>query len=165
MSWELRFSNELEAHINADLDRPHDVAFERVGFIACRVGLGRNTQALLAYDYMPVDDACYLPSREMGALIDAEAIRAAMQRAFRDKCAIVHVHRHDHPGLPHFSGIDEAENSKLIPTFWNVSPRMPHGALVLSFDRAHGKVWNKTGRSPAILARITSVGSHLKELS
>lgn len=165
MSWELRFTDDLEARIHADLDRPHDVALERVGFIACRVGLARNTQVLLAYDYLPVDDACYLASREMGALIDAEAIRAAMQRAFRDKCAVVHVHRHDHPGLPRFSRIDEEENSKLIPTFWNVSPKMPHGALVLSLDRAHGKVWGSRGDSPDPLVKITSVGNKLKELS
>jgi hypothetical protein len=165
MSWALRMPQLLAASIHADLDRPHDVAHERVGFIACRVTRGRDTRALLAYAYLPVEDTHYLPSDEMGALINADAIRAAMQVAFRDKCAIVHVHRHDHPGVPGFSHVDRTENAKLIPTFWNVSGRMPHGAMVLSLDRAYGEVWDPTDRQACEFTRISSVGTRLEELS
>ena len=164
MNWNLRLTAQLLAQVHADLDRPHPVAFERVGFLVCRIARGKEDASLLAADYLPMADEFYLPSAEMGAVINADGIRTAMQMAFRERCSLVHVHRHEHEGSPGFSDIDRSENAKLIPSFWHVVPDMPHGALVLSFDRARGRVWDCDDRIDREIASICAVGTRIQEL-
>jgi hypothetical protein len=87
-----------------------------------------------------------------------------MQVAYRERCSLVHVHRHEHEGPPGFSRVDISENAKLIPSFWNVVPDAPHGAVVLSFDRAHGRVWDCDDRMDREIASICVVGAQIQEL-
>lgn len=158
MNIQFRIAQELLDRIHEDLSRPHPVAQERVGFIACRVGAASTTQIMIAESYAPVDDADYLPSRTMGALMGPAAIRKALQHCYRTKSAMFHVHRHEHGGLPSFSPVDVRENAKFIPDFWKVAPVRPHGAIVLSWDRAHGTVWDPNTRAPVPLDPITAIG-------
>ena len=48
---------------------------------------------------------------------------------------------HEHRGRPGYSSIDLSEQVKFVPDFFKVRPEMPHGAVVLSLDRAIGRVW------------------------
>lgn len=158
MTFSFRITDRLLAAIHADLSRPHRFAFERVGFIRCRVGVIGSGSIILAESYGPVADDDYLECDHMGALMGPAAIRKALQESYRSQAAMFHVHRHEHRGVPVFSPVDNRENAKLIPDFWKVASSKPHGAIVLSFDRCHGMVWDAKTRTTFPLRRITATG-------
>jgi hypothetical protein len=164
MKFLFRIARELLDRIHEDLSRPHPVARERVGFIACRVGAASTTQVVIAESYATVDDADYLACSTMGALMGPAAIRKALQYCYRTKSAMFHVHRHEHRGLPSFSPVDVRENAKFIPDFWKVAPDRPHGAIVLSWDRARAAVWDPHTRVPVPLGSITAIGFPCRRL-
>lgn len=164
MTYTFRITHRLLAEIHADLSRPHPFAHERVGFIRCRIGAGDTHQVVLAESYGPIKDEDYLESDRMGALMGPAAIRKALQESYRSTAAMFHVHRHEHRGVPTFSPVDTRENAKFIPDFWKVAPMSPHGAIVLSWDRAHGMVWDLEARTPMPLRGITAVGFPLRRL-
>ncbi len=125
-----------------DLARPHTFAYERVGFIACRVGKTEvDRWVMLASNYYPVEDEHYVRDETVGALINSEAIRKMLQIGYNESVSIVHVHEHSHYGKPRLSHIDEREMNRLIPNFWHVRPNLPHAAVVLSKDSMCGFAW------------------------
>ena len=142
-----------------DLLRRHEFACERVGFITCRFGLSRRGETLvLAHDYYPVSDDHYIDDARYGALIDSNAFRSAMQLAYQQGVGIFHVHLHDHIGVPKPSRIDLHETAAFVLDFFNVQPRLPHGALILSTDEISGRIWSPKQRVPRPIDRINVVG-------
>jgi hypothetical protein len=130
-----------------DLRRPHPVALERVGFLACRVAqCYPNGCLVLASRYYPVHDEHYVPSSVCAAVIDSNAIREALQRAYSSSISVFHVHMHDHCGVPFWSRIDAREMTRLMPDFLKVRPELPHGVVVLSRDSLWGYAWH--GKPP-----------------
>src|SRR5690606_34848909 len=108
--------------------------------------------------YHPVEDADYVDDRSVGAMMGSDAIRKALQRSYQSRTAALHVHLHDHEGRPGFSGTDKRENAKFVPDFFNVTPQVPHGALVLSDNNMTGDLWLARGDIPLIIDRFTAVG-------
>jgi hypothetical protein len=136
----LRIRKTMLRDIRADLMRAHPFAYERVGFIACNV-MSADNYNLTAKNYYPISEDGYEETMEVGALINAEAIRDAMQVAFDSEVAMLHVHLHETHGVPSFSRIDMVSGRELIPCFWNVRSNMPHGMLLLSNDDHFGLLW------------------------
>lgn len=159
-----RITHQLLGEIHADLSRPHAFAFERVGFIRCRIGTGDGVQIILAEAYSPVADDDYLKCAHMGALMGPAAIRKALQEAYVSRASMFHVHRHEHAGNPAFSQVDVRENAKFIPDFFKVAATKPHGAIVLSRDGAYGAVWDPTTRQSVQFKEMTSIGFPLRRL-
>jgi hypothetical protein len=121
---------------------PHPFAAERVGFISVRATTaGDDSLVLLAADYFPLADDEYVDDTSVGAMMGQEDIRKALEIALLRSVGMVHVHLHEHHGRPHFSRIDVREQAKFVPDFFKVRREMPHGAVVLSHDRANGRVW------------------------
>lgn len=164
-TYALRIPEPLFREMHEDLDRPHAFAFERVAFLHCAIACAPGQSVLLAAEYRPVADEDYLPTEEYGALVGPTGIRRAFERAYARKGTVIHVHRHEHSGRPAFSVHDEATNHDLVPSFWNVAPDVPHGAIVLSHDQAHGLVWDPTTRRAVRAAAIRVVGCRLMELA
>ena len=164
----MRFSLRIPAHlldqVHRDLDRSHDFAGERVGFLTCKLAEGDAHILLLGCTYLSVNDAHYLPSATMGALISGAAFRVALQAALKEPCCILHVHRHEHFGTPTFSRVDLREYDRFIPDFWKVRPELPHGALLLSRDSGIGKIWSPEPPSPVALSEITVIGRTFRAL-
>jgi hypothetical protein len=128
--------------VRRDLARPHPFAAERVGFISVRATTaGDDILLLLAADYFPLADDDYVDDASVGAMMGQEAIRKALEIALLRSVGMVHVHLHEHHGRPHFSRIDVREQLKFVPDFFKVRREMPHGAVVLSHDRANGHIW------------------------
>lgn len=159
----LRINNTLFSQMVADLRRPHEYAYERVGFMFCRQSALRSGRLLLAYKYAPIRDDQYLEDRTVGARFDSSCIREAMQTALTEGCSVFHVHLHEHKGQPRFSGIDTREMQQIMPCFVNLRPDRLHGALVLSLDSAFARIWGTdlqpNGQSPD---RLSLVGAHTK---
>jgi hypothetical protein len=120
---------------------------------------------ILAAAYHAVADDDYLNDPTVGAMMGPGAIRTAMQRAYNggtQDIGLFHVHMHEHRGLPSFSRVDLTESMKFVPDFFNAVPAMPHGAIVLSLDRAVGLCWPKRGSGPVAIGRFASVGAPLE---
>jgi hypothetical protein len=96
---------------------------------------------LLAESYHPVADDDYIDDPTVGAMMGQEAIRKALNIALLQPVGMFHVHMHEHRGRPAYSPTDRREQLKFVPDFFKVRRQMPHGAIVLSYDRAIGRAW------------------------
>jgi len=161
MNTALRIDRKLLAQVHKDLNRPHAFAFERVGFLACRTAAVEAGVLLLAHEYLPVADEDYDDEPAFGATMGSDAIRKALQHALNNDVAMVHVHRHEHRGVPRFSGVDIVESAKFVPDFWKVRAGVPHGALVLSHDAMYGTCWDPKTRLPVPISQYSIVGRPL----
>lgn len=132
-----------------DLARRHAFAHERVGFFAAGAAYDSEGIILLVRSYHPVADEDYEYAARVGARIGSNAMRRAVQEAYRPPSALLHVHTHGGWGKPGFSPVDLDSADEFVPGFFQAVPRMPHGLLVLSGDAATGKLWLDPGR-PAI---------------
>jgi hypothetical protein len=159
----LRIPDTLFHEMLCDLRRPHEYAYERVGFMCCRQSALRSGNLLLAYKYKPIRDDQYLEDRTVGARFDGSSIREAMQTALTEGSSVFHVHLHEHRGQPRLSGTDIREMQQIMPCFVNLRPDRLHGALVLSVDSAFARVWGidlaPQGQTPD---RLSLVGSRMK---
>jgi hypothetical protein len=151
-----RLRRDLLETIHRDLSRPHAYAAERVGFLGCRLAAIPDGICIIGETYLPVADDHYEDDPSVGAMMGSAAIRSALEFAYNHKVSVFHLHRHEHRGPPGFSSVDEREAGRFIPDFWKVAPGLPHGALVLSRDRIHGKWWDpRSGRAQSIDKYIT----------
>lgn len=112
--------------------------------------------------YHPVNDDHYVPSETMGALVNSAAIRAALQISLKYGAGIFHVHVHEHLGIPRPSLIDRIESNKFVPDFFNVTPHMPHGAIILSMDAASGVLWQGKTAEPREFEQIQIIGAPIR---
>lgn len=161
MKVSLRLPRLLLKQIHEDLSRPHAFAYERVGFIACNVSELTDGFLLLGNDYKPVQDDHYVDDPNYGALMGPNAIRTALQYAYKHDVSMVHVHRHEHHGRPGFSRTDISENAKFVPDFFKVRPTRPHGAIVLSHDAVVGEAFEPGTINRRPMDQISIVGRPL----
>jgi hypothetical protein len=151
----------LLQRIRADLHRPHPFAAERVGFLSCRTAAAENDLLIIAADYYPVADGDYIDDLSVGAMMGPAAIRKALQVSLTHGSGMFHIHMHEHRGIPRFSATDLRENCKFVPDFFNVSPRVPHGAVVLSYDAMAGLCWLERQSRPLAIELMSSVGAQI----
>lgn len=154
---------DLLKEVRDDLQRPHPIAAERVGFLLCRAGrLDADGLVIAAASYHRVEDGDYLDDPRVGAMMGPAAIRKALQRAYNggaQDIGLFHIHMHHHSGMPGFSRVDLTEYMKFVPDFFNAVPAMPHGAIVLSLDHAIGLCWRTRDSGPARIDRFASIGA------
>jgi hypothetical protein len=153
MNWSLRRAA-LE-----DLSRPHEFAFERVGFFGCRAAATSSGVMIIAESYNPVADQDYARDAKVGARINGAALRSALQLSLSEGVGIFHVHMHEHSGIPHPSLTDREESKKFVPDFFNATREMPHGTLIFSSDAAFALCWLAKNAEPRPVNRIEFVGS------
>lgn len=117
---------------------------------------------MIAASYHPVADEDYIDDMSVGALIGSAAFRKAFQISLNTGASMFHVHMHEHRGQPRFSQTDLRESSNFMPDFFNVSPTVPHGALLLSYDAMIGICWtSKTGKTTPI-TQLSSIGAPMR---
>jgi hypothetical protein len=153
-----KIDRQLWRQVQQDMDRPHPFAFERVGFFSCKPAALDDGVLLLPDDYHPVADVDYEDVRGYGAMMGPGAIRKALQIAYGANVSMVHVHRHDHRGVPAFSRTDIRENGKFVPDFFKVRPQLPHGAVVMSHDAMIGEVWEPNTLQRRPIDEVALVG-------
>jgi hypothetical protein len=161
MKTQIKFTRYLLDRARADLRRPHPFAHERVGFFTAGAVTNGDTVLLLARSYAPVEDADYIHNPNVGATIGSDAMRKALQFAYRARSSLLHVHCHGGRGRPEFSGVDLDSGSEFVPGFFHAIPRMPHGMLVLSEDSATAKIWFGESEAGQYASGFTSVGAPL----
>lgn len=155
----IRIADELCQQIRKDLAREHDFAFERVGFVIGKSKeLPNNNVLIIITDYVSVDDEHYIEDNSVGARINSEAIRKAMQIAMNKKCSIFHIHEHYGNGTPSFSYTDLDELPGIVDAMINANPDNVHGLILLNEDGINAVVKMKPSGAEAILEKITRVG-------
>lgn len=147
--------------VHRDLSRRHAFSHERVGFIACATAEVQSGLLLLAHEYLPVADEDYVNDPSVGAMISSAAIRKALEYAYGRNVVMLHVHRHEHRGIPRFSEVDLSESAKFVPDFWKVRPGLPHGIVVLSVDSMAGLAWDPATRRPQTIEQMSVIGRPL----
>jgi hypothetical protein len=162
MKVHLKIDGRLLDLVRQDLRRPHPFAHERVGFLTAGVADLGDRLLLLIRDYTPVADADYEIDRKVGAKIGSAAMRKAVQSAYRPAVALMHVHTHGGRGKPGFSGVDLNSAKEFVPGFFETTPRMPHGLLVLSNDAAHGLLWLSGDRPPVTIDQFQRIDAPLQ---
>lgn len=165
MNISMRMTNRLWCELHADLDRPHEFALERVAFVSCRpADDGSGGLLLLADKLHVIPDEHYEDIPGVPVTITGRAFSPMLGLAYREKVGIYHVHRHEHSGVPRFSGVDLSESRKFVPDFWKVRPRFPHGVLVLSHDSIAGLVFRQDAPKPQPISRFSIVGTPTKDI-
>lgn len=152
---QLRMTQAIHKEMRSDLHRSHPFACERVGYVFVRPAGGT---VLVVTGYEPVPDEFYIKDKTVGARIDHRGIALAMKRADRNKEGILHAHIHPVRGYPRFSRDDEADHPNFLRSFRNAEPQMPHGFLLLSYDRMMARVWAPGHESYKDIFRFTMVG-------
>jgi hypothetical protein len=161
MTVHLKIDGRLLDDVRKDLHRPHPFAHERVGFFTAGAADLGDRLLLTIRDYMPVADEDYEVDRKVGAKIGSAAMRKAVQSAYRPAAALLHVHTHGGRGKPGFSRVDLNSADDFVPGFFETTPRMPHGLLVLSNDAAHGLLWLANDRAPVAIDQFHRIDAPL----
>jgi hypothetical protein len=157
MNATIKVTGPLLDRVRADLHRPHAFAYERVGFLLAGASpIGRNL-LLTVRGYAPVADEDYEAAHNVGAQIGADAMRKAVQAAYRPRSALLHIHTHGGRGVPRFSQVDLNSAKAFVPGFFQSIPRMPHGLLVLSDTGAAGLLWLSPNSQPITVSRFDRV--------
>lgn len=154
----IRIAKDLFESIVVDLQRNHEFASERIGFVIGRTKVLSDKESLVCIsEYVPVKDDNYIEDYSVGARINSDAIREAMQLAIDRKCSIFHVHKHLGVGTPSFSSTDMDEIPNVVKAFVNVNSNVVHGALLFSDDTANAFVLSK-GDGLQMASRVSVVG-------
>lgn len=163
MNITFRIEKKLLDRARADLRRRHRFADERVGFFLAKAAdLPSGGITLSVTGYHPVADDHYVRDNTVGAMMGSAAISKALEIAYRSQASMFHVHLHEHAGMPAFSRTDNRENAKFVPDFFKVVPKLPHGAVVWSIDRACGNCWLPSTRQPTTISDFVEVGAPLR---
>jgi len=161
----LKLPQQLYDEITKHLRKPHPVALERVGFVACAGGEAPDGTVLLARSFHPVRDEDYEADELVGARISSRAIQSALALSYGAPQSMLFVHEHGHRGSPRPSRVDLICWRELLPNFWHVRPELPHGGLILSHDNAMGLIWVPHQTSVFPISKFTIVGRHLRRWS
>jgi hypothetical protein len=137
---EIKIPIKLFENMTEDLLRPHEFAFERMGFLFCKSTTDRSI--LFPYEYLSIDDENYIPDELVGARVNSIPLRKILQEALTNQVCVIHVHIHNHRGKPFFSTTDLDFLSEIVPPLRGVCPHMHHGAIVLSKDNFSGKIYH-----------------------
>jgi len=145
--------------VRRDLIRPHPFAHERVGFLLAGASETAKGLLFMISGYQSVADDDYEHNDTVGAQIGSNAMRKAVQAAYRPQRALLHVHTHGGSGRPGFSSVDLRSSRAFVPGFSHPIPKMPHGLLVLSNDSAYGLCWLGSDATPIAITDFITVGA------
>lgn len=159
----LKIAKSMHDYMLTDLSRPHEHAYERVGFLYVNKGtISKNNTLLLASDYTPVADEHYIIDSKVGARINSQAIREVMQQVIDKGHGVFHVHLHNFIGEPKYS-ITDIENFRLLlPSFHNIAPYTINGALLLQNSLLASIVWLPKSEDFKIVEKISIIGYPVK---
>lgn len=158
MKIQLRLTKKLYRGLMADLSRSHPYAAERVAFLFVKSAEGVDgNRVVLATEYKTVADEDYIRDDSVGACINGSALRKTMQHILDTRQGALHVHMHEHVGIPRLSTVDQMALPKIALDLRNIGSQFLNGFLLLSQDRAASTIWTEEG-TPTEVGDISVVG-------
>lgn len=160
---QIRIASVVYAAMQKDLERPHEFAYERVGFLLTRsIKVAFGTEIIVATGYLPVADEDYVQDKSVGAKISSEAIRKIMQVMFDKKCGCFHVHKHEGWGKPYPSYTDKESLPALAKSLSGISGMHSTGFLILSDNSFFANAFVDKAQTPSLVTNFSVVGSPMK---
>lgn len=137
-----RIPKALYMAVVKDLTRQHSFASERIGFIATKHKvLETGSIIIFATSYYPIRDEFYIDDPSVGARINSDAIREAMQIIIDKNVGLFHVHLHSLSlFIPEFSSIDMQDNPKIVKSFGYTDDSQVHGMVVLGTNGLNSQI-------------------------
>jgi molybdopterin/thiamine biosynthesis adenylyltransferase len=159
LSITLRIPSALYRAAMQDLRRPHPFAAERVGFFSTSLKRIKDKEAIITItDYHSVPDEYYVDDPSVGAKINSNAIREALQRILTTKRGCLHVHLHDHNSRPTPSFTDQESLPPLVESFSHINRELANGYLILSRDSFFAAIQIQGVKRLLHPAKVTVVG-------
>ena len=141
----------LQIAMLEDLHRPHQHAFERIGFMYTRhKEMPDGSILILGQKYEPVADDNYIRDNSVGARINSVAIRHGMQQVLDNDSGCFHVHLHNHKGPTGPSSTDLVGIPGIVESMASADNNQFHGYLILSKDSAFSNVLHQGKFYPPI---------------
>lgn len=137
----IRIPKSIHVEMLNDLDRTHPFAFERVAFaFATTTAIDDDNIVITFTDYKPVQDEDYIDDEYVGAKINSDAIRKAMQYCLNFGKGGFHVHLHNHKGKPTPSKTDSIGLPGIVDSLKNITGNQANGIFILSKDAFYAAV-------------------------
>lgn len=160
---QMRIPSSIYEVMHNDLGRPHEFAYERVGFLLTRsMKVAFGTEIIIAVGYMRVEDEDYVHDNSVGAKISSDAIRKIMQRMFEQKCGCFHVHKHGGSGIPYPSHTDKESLPELAKSLSGISGIHSTGFLILSDNSFFSNAFIDKAKKPSLITNFSVTGSPMK---
>lgn len=150
MKTQFKISRRYLDEIKTDLLRPHEFAYERVGFLYGT----QSFNLILAQEYEEINDSDYIFDEKVGARFSGDVIRRALERTMRTKQSVFHTHIHDHDGEPFLSSVDVKSVMEISRSLMAVNPDVEHGCLILSNDQCKAYLLKASGRLEPVLTSV-----------
>ena len=157
----IRIPARLLQEIRSDLERSHEFAYERIGFIHSRFAHSGEQSIVIATGYSPVAENHYIDDPTVPVRIGSAAIQAAMQRVLHEQIGLFHVHAHGGNHKPTMSSLDAREIPPIVRSLKNAAPTQPFGIALLSNDNISAFVLRDCGDLVEV-SRIVVIGSSLQ---
>jgi hypothetical protein len=133
MNITIRISRHLDSEIRNDLIRPHQFAFERIGFVSgVHSKLEKDEYLIILKKYYPIDEVDYIKDHSVGARINGNAIRKIMQHILDNHEGMFHIHMHPFNVPPGMSRTDSREIPPVLESLRNVDKSVMNGCIILS---------------------------------
>lgn len=166
MNTHLKLTKNLYDHMVEDLERPHDFAFERVGFVYAKMAKVKDGSdqdfMVFLHDYEPVDDENYIKDGSVGAKINSTAIRKSLQRVLKNNEGCFHVHMHPFRSKLGLSLTDKKGILPLVKSFKSAGPDCCHGVLLLGIDDILSYVSLPESEGLVAVSKISVIGYPMK---
>src|ERR1017187_2777235 len=148
----------LYEQAKADLLRPHEFAWERVGFFSTLYSKTKSRTIVHCVAYHPVQDGHYIEDSSVGVRIGPLAITESMARSLNNSVGQIHIHWHGGSGLPHPSTTDSNELPPVQQSLCNANVNEVHGWMILGNHDAWVSVFLPGEKAPAVECPVTIVG-------
>lgn len=137
--------NLFDSAVN-DIKRPHEFAFERVGYF-----LGKhdnNENKVMIDDWYTFEDSMYEQNDEVGARIGSVGMKSLMVKALSTNKVFFQFHLHDFAEIPDFSFVDLKSLKEIVPALFSFSTAKLHGALVGNEEHITALIWPTKSEGP-----------------
>lgn len=135
----IKISQQLFNKVVNDLNRRHEFAYERVGYLIGTL----EDETLTLDDWLSFDDDLYVDNNEVGARIGSNGMSLLMRTVFKTKKHFFHTHIHDFQDTPSASFVDERSWKEVNSALFDFSGKGPHGGIVIGKKRTLVKYWKE----------------------
>jgi len=136
--------------------------FEHLGFFLCNIGWSENQPIFLANELILVDDTDLAEHSQYGLALRLDCLLEIINRAIREKKALVEAHGHTLASPPEFSASDIAGLREFVPYVTDSLKGLPYAASVWGKNGISGSSWSNGSKKPEEL-EVTIVGSILSK--
>lgn len=136
---------------------------EHLAFFLCNIGWAKNHPIFLAGEVILMDDADLAGPHMLSLELKLERLLSIINKAIKEKKALVEAHSHPFSNPPSFSATDREGFREFVPYMVDSIKGMPYGAMVWGKRGIYGACWS-TWPQREKEVEITLVGNKLSKI-